>query len=250
MKSTLEHIPAVVAFIAVVMGMSTNPKWDATQSGLHRVTQFGWATAALGITALCASGVLTRIRQRELDRQTTQRNQLRRTAHAEVRLALRQVTWPFFSLFGDDSEEAEFQLVPENIEESGRMASVMLIDVRSKTPGLSSTTFEVPWAEVLKGNADRGTERIDRAMQIYAAYVEPEVLEALSELRTSEFLVRLRTLDDHANRNTHVAFLEFPFPNPPGASNQMDFGFRQFWGFIRRLDALLQKDPDRLRRRM
>lgn len=126
----------------------------------------------------------------------------------------------------------------------------MRIEVRSKTPGLSGSTFDVPWAEVLKGNADRGTERIDRAMQIYAAYVEPEVLEALSELRTSEFLWRLRTLDEHVNTNTHVAFLEFPFPNPPGASNRMEFGFRQFWALIHSLDALLQKDPDRLRRRM
>lgn len=121
MKKKLEHIPAVVAFLAVIMGMSTNPKWDATQTGLHRVTTFGWATAGLGLAALVASGVLTRIRQGELGRQTTQRGQLRRTAHAEVRLALRQVTWPFFLLFGDDSEEAEFQLVPEHIEESGRM---------------------------------------------------------------------------------------------------------------------------------
>ena len=250
MKKTLEHIPAVVAFLAVIMGMSTNPKWDPTQAGLHRVTAFGWATAGLGVTALVASGVLTRIRQRELDRQTTQRKQLRRTSHAEVRLALRQVTWPFFSLFGDDSEEAEFQLVPEHIEESARMASVMRIEVRSRTPGLSGSTFEVPWAEVLKGNADRGTERIDRAMQIFAAYLEPEVLEALSELRTSEFLWRLRTLDERVNTNTHVAFLEFPFPNPPGASNQMEFGFRQFWRLVRSLDGLLQKDPDRLRRRI
>jgi hypothetical protein len=250
MKNTLEHIPAVIAFIALVMGMSTKPKWDATQTGLNRVTQFGWATAGLGVTALCASGMLTRIRQRELDRQTTQRNQLRRTAHAEIRLALSQVTWPFFSLFGDDSKEAEFQLVPEHIEEASRMASVMRIEVRSKTPGLSGYAFDVPWAEVLKENAERGTERIDRAMQIYADYVEPEVLEGLSELRTSEFLWRLRTLDEHVNTNTRVAFLEFPFPNPPGATNQMEFGFRQFWAFIRSLDALLQKDPDRLRRRM
>jgi hypothetical protein len=92
MKNTLEHVPAIAAFLAVLMGMSTNPKWDAAKTGLHRVTPFGWETAALGVTALVASGVLTRIRQRELDRQSVQRNQLRRTAHAEVRLALRQVT--------------------------------------------------------------------------------------------------------------------------------------------------------------
>lgn len=169
-------------------------------------------------------------------------------AHAEIRLALRQITWPFFSLFGDDTEESDLQLVPEHIEDMQRLASVMRIEVRSRTPGLSGSTFDVPWAEVLKENADRGAARVDRSMQIYAAYIEPPILEALFELQTSEFLARLRRLDEHVRVNTHVKFLDFPFVNAPDMSDR--FGFGQFWATMRKLDTLLDKNPDRLRRRL
>jgi len=247
MKRTLEYLPALVAFLAVVMGISTNPKWDSTQTGLRHVTRFGWATVGVGIAALVASVIVTRKRQKDLERQTSQRDHLRRIAHADVWLALRQITWPFFSLFGDEANESDLQLVPPHIEDPSRLASVMKIDIRSKTHGLSGSTFDVSWAEVLEENAARGAARIDRAMQIYAAYLEPEILEALSELQTSEFLVlRLHRLAEFVQTNTHVGFLEFPFVNAPDISDC--FGFGQFWKIIRKLDQLLSKDPDRIRR--
>jgi hypothetical protein len=248
----LDHIPGVVSFLAVVMGISPAPKWDSAQQGLRHLTLFGWVTVGLGAAALLASLLLTRHRQKEADIGARQHKHLQDIAHAEVRLALRQITWPFFALFGDETEASEFQLVPPHIEDAERLASVMRIQVRSKDRGLSGSTFDEPWADVLKGNADQGAARIDRALQIYATYLDPPVLEALSELRTSEFLVlRLQRLDEDVKMNTHVAFLEFPFPSPPSTPHHgMDFGFGQFWDMIRRLDELLLRDPARLRRRL
>jgi hypothetical protein len=163
-----------------------------------------------------------------------------------VRLAISQITWPFFTLFGDDAKETILELVPAHIEDPDRLATVMRVDIRSKDRPFPGGTFDVSWAGVLKMNADHGVARIDRAMQIYAAYLEPSVLEALSELRTSEFLVlRLQRLDEHVEVNRKVAFLEFPFPGRGPES-----GFRQFWAVIRKLDGSLQKDPARLRRRL
>ena len=123
----------------------------------------------------------------------------------------------------------------------------MKIEVRSKTPALSGSTFDVPWAEVLKQNADRGAARVDRALQVYSAHLEPQILNLLFELRTSEFLARLQRLDEHVEMNTHVKFLDFPFVNAPDMSDC--FGYGQFWATIRQLDRLLERDANRLRRR-
>ncbi|MGH8005490.1 MAG: hypothetical protein ACREQ3_00585 [Candidatus Binatia bacterium] len=121
----------------------------------------------------------------------------------------------------------------------------MGIDIRSKDRAFPGGTFDVSWAEVLKLNADSGTVRLDRAMQIYASYLALPVMEALSEVRTSEFLFRLQRLDEHVEMNTQVAHLEFPFDGRRG-----EFGFGQFWAMVRKLDGLLTKDLKRLRRRM
>jgi hypothetical protein len=195
--------------------MTPSAKWDPSQQGLRRVTAVGWTTGSVGLAALAVSALVTWNRQRELRRQTVQRDQLRAIADAEVRLALSQITWPFFTLFGDDSEEAVLALAPAHIEDPSRLATVMRVDIRSKDRPFPGGTFDVSWAEVLKMNADRGAARIDRAMQIYAGYLEPSVLEALSELRTSEFLVlRLQRLDEYVEMNREVALLEFPFSGP------------------------------------
>ncbi len=248
MKKTLEYIPAIVAFLAVLMGISAFQKWDPTQVGLRHVTPLGWVTGGLGLAALGVSLWLTRNSQKESDHELRQRDQLRKIAHAEARLALREITYPFFTLFGDDSEEGALQLVPQHIQDPVKLTSVMRIDVRSNSP-LDDGYGSVPWDKLLKAQADRGASRLDRVMQIYAAYLEPEVLEPLSELRTSEFLVlRLQSLDVHVHVNQQLKFLEFPFVNAPDMSDC--WGFGQFWNLMRSLDRSLHKDPDRLRRRL
>lgn len=248
MKRILEYIPAIVAFFAVVMGLSPFQKWDSTQAGLRHVTPFGWVTCGSGIAALVASVWLTRHSQRESDRKVRQQEHLRKISHAEARLALRQITYPFFTLFGDDSSEAELDLVPKHVKDRKTLGSVMRIDVRSTSP-FDHGYGPLPWHRLLKSQADLGALRLDRVMQIYAAYLEPEVLEALSELRTSEFLVvRLQSLDVHVNVNQQLKLVEFPFVNAPDLSDC--WGFGQFWQKMADLDGLLYKDPDRLRRRL
>src|SRR5215469_9220213 len=151
------------------MGISSLQKWDSTQVGLHHVTPFGWSTLGLGAAALVASLWLTKTNQKERHRQLRQREHLRKISHAEARLALRGITYPFFTLFGDDSSEAELLLVPQHIEDRGKLTSVMAIDVRSNSP-FDAGSGNVPWYKLLKEVADRGASRLDRVMQIYAAY--------------------------------------------------------------------------------
>ena len=245
----LDYVPAPVAFVALLVSVGGSSfSWDSVQ---RQLTPLGWTAIALGSLALAGSLFLTWRQHRDLDLQRRQRDQVRAIAHAETRLAVGQITWPFFSLFGDESEESFLQLAPPHIEDAERLTKVMQIEVRSQTPGLSGGTFGISWAEVLKRNADSGAARIDRVMQIYAAYLEPEVLEALSELRTCEFLVlRLQRLDEHVEENAQIAFLHFPFPSPPEINDRFGSGFLSFWTIVRRLDQRLLREPARLRRRL
>lgn len=83
-------------------------------------------------------------------------------------------------------------------------------------------------------------------LQIYAAYLDSEVLALLSELRTSEFLVwRLQRLKEHVDNNIHVRgpiLFHYVEPNP-----SHPWGYEQFWSLILALDRKLLKDTDRLR---
>lgn len=249
MKKKLDYVPGIVAFLAVGMGISPTPKWNAAQ---EQLTYFGWATIGLGLSALIASMLLTYFRHKEFELQTEQRKRIEQIAHSEIRLAIKQITGPFFSLFGDSSEESIFEIIPEHIEDPDRMAAVLRIELRSNNPGeLMSGYFEETWDKVLKMNADHGAERIDRAMQIYGTYLEPSVLESIYEIRTSEFLVlRLQRLDELVETNTKVEFLSFPFPNFEKGEDLYTWGYGKFWKMVRILDGLLVKDKERLHRRM
>src|SRR5258708_116305 len=134
MRKTSEFFPPIVAFFAVLLGISPFQKWDSTQVGLRQVTPFGWVAVGLGVAALIASFWLTWNSQKESRRQLRQREHLRKISHAEARLALRNITYPFFNLFDDDSQETELSLVPPHIEDREKLSSVMRIDVRSNSP--------------------------------------------------------------------------------------------------------------------
>ena len=143
MKKKLDYVPGVVAFLAVGMGISQTPKWNAAQ---EQLTHFGWATIGLGLAALIASILLTYFRHKEFELQTKQRKRIKEIAHAEIRLAIKQITHPFFSLFGDDNQESILELIPEHIEDPDGMAAVLRVELRSNDPGeLMSGYFEETW---------------------------------------------------------------------------------------------------------
>ncbi len=248
----LDYIPGPLAALALLVSIGGSAfSWNQAQGGLKGLTALGWTAIAMGALALFGSLILTWRNHRELDSATRQRQRLREVAHAEVRLAIKQVTFPFFTLFGDDTEEAMLDLSPEHIEDPERLSRVLAIDIRSKDRPFPGGTFDIPWSQILKMNADRGADRIDRALQIYAAYLEAEVIELLSDFRTSEFLVlRLQGLDELVEMNTRVKLLRFPFPGSRKGETLGMFGYQGFWRTVLELDQTLAKDPARLRRRL
>jgi hypothetical protein len=242
----LDYVPGPLGALALVISIGGSPfSWDSTQTGLGALTPLGWAAVAMGAVALLSSLFLTWRNHRELDYQARQREKLRSISHAEVALALREMTVPFYFLSAPDYAETEpsLNLVPSLLDDPARYAEVMKIDIRSNA--YDTTT----WAEYLQGKAKSGAARLERILQIYAAYIEPHTLEALSELRTSEFLYRLQTLAEHVSDNTHVELLHLPFPRHLG-QEERDFGFGQFWELVRRLERLLDRaDPVLIQRR-
>jgi hypothetical protein len=225
---------------------------DAAFPGVPGVTLLGWAAIVAVLLGFIIIILETYRDQKKINWQTQQRKRIEEIAHAEIRLAIKQITAPFFSLFGDSNKESVFEIIPERIEDSDSMAAVLRVELRSNNPGeLMSGHFEETWDKVLKMNADHGAERIDRAMQIYGTYLEPSVLESLYDIRTSEFLVlRLQRLDELVEMNTKVEFLSFPFPNFQKGDDLHAWGYGKFWKTVRILDDLLVKDEERLHRRM
>jgi hypothetical protein len=244
----MEYLPSIVAFGAALLAIAGGKKAVSQKRGSYRLTRTGWLALGLAVAALGSGVALTWRSQQIIESQARQRAILRSVAHAEVRLSLQTITGWFFELLGDDRPEARFTLVPAQVFDTKSVQAAQTIDIRKPLTIFSPPTT---WAELLQTSADRGSQQLTQALQIYAPYLEPEVLALLSELRTSEFLVmRLRGLRDHVDMNKHVERLGFHFVDPPGMLDHMDTGWERFWRIVARLDALLERDTTRLARRL
>lgn len=202
----------------------------------------------LALLALGASLAITRRSHGVLAAHARQQQTLRSIAHAELRLSLHTITQWFFLLLGDDGPGARFALVPPHVFDKERIYAAQSIDIREPLTAFSPPTT---WASLLQSSADRGSRQVTETLQIYAPYLEPEVLALVSELRTSDFLVlHLRRLDEHVSDNKHVEKLAFYFVDPPGMLDHMDTGYERFWTLVSGLDKLLERDTSRLERRL
>ena len=210
----MDFIPGVVAFAAAVLAVMGGDKIDKSERGLRRITRVGWLAIVIAILALGAGIAVTRHSQEALAEQERQHRIIRSVADTEIRLAVRTITQWFFFLTGDDNASTRFALAPPHIFDKQRVQAAQDMDIR-KSP--SFVWPPTSWAELFKSSADRGSQQLTQTLQIYAAYIDPEVLALLSELRTSEFLVlRLRGLDDYVSANQGVKVLGFHFVDPPG----------------------------------
>ncbi len=244
----LDYIPGILAFAAVIVAIGGEKKTNPAKRGLRRLTKTGWAVLTLAVIALLTGLAATRRSQLALEAQANQRKILRSVADAEARLALHTITGCFFLLLGDDGPNARFALVPPHVFDSKRIQAAQSIEIREPLQIFFPPTS---WAELLKSSADRGSQQLTQALQIYAPYLDPEVLALLSELRTSDFLVlRLRGLDDYVSANKEVKKLCFYFVDPPGMHDHMDTGYDRFWKIVLRLDMILEKDETRLEHRV
>lgn len=212
MKKLLDHTPATIAFLALLMGLSTQPKWNPAAAGMDILTPFGWGTVTLGTLALFAALALTRHRQKEAEQQTRLRQRLRQIADVQVRLALRELVVPFFPWFSKENSD----LVPGDVESPAALGAAREKNIRDPSPWSDlhqSPSRRFLYYELFKQFGDRGVSRLDLALQIYAPYLDPEVLEILANIRTSEYLVlRLQKIDRFVEMNQDISVLRLPCP--------------------------------------
>jgi hypothetical protein len=179
----LDYLPSLLAFTAAVLAIGGQTKTNVSERGLRRLTKAGWIALCLAVIALLAGIAITRRTQRALEVQAHQRTFLRSVAHAQIRSSLHTITGWFFLLLGDFKDpDARFGLVPAHVFDRERIRTTLSFDIRQPIPHFWP---ETTWAELLKSSADRGSEELTEALQIYAPYLDPEILALLSELRTS-----------------------------------------------------------------
>ena len=250
--SNLEYAPPIVAFVALATSIGGPLTWDATHQGLGQITALGWITITIGVIAMVISFVLTFKNHRKIDLQKQQHLKLRLIGDSEIRIGLKQLTWLYFDLFGNENENSHLELVPKDIENPDVLQKVLKVDIRTEDRPFFGGIYGMSWAEVFKLNADLGITRIDRALQIYTPYLKPSVVESLSDLRSCEFLMlRIARLDELVEMNKDVKFLTFPFPGSHSSVDDLThFGYKKFWDLIRRLDSDLIKDEAKLKRRL
>ena len=245
----LLYIPAVVGFAAALIAIGGAPKWDPTQHGLRRLTATGRVALAMAAIALLASSVLTWRAQQSADFQRIQRERITTVAHTELRLAIRQLSGPFFEVLFRETGQVppEFGLVPLNVLDQPNRTVLAALDLNAASPFTPATGPPLKWWDAFQGSATNASKQIDRVLLIYAPYLDSDVLALVSELQTSEFLVmRLQRLGEHVTMNASEGRpLPFRYAEP---SPDHPWGYEHFWGLVSELDKKLTKDETRLRR--
>jgi hypothetical protein len=239
----LGYISPPLAFVTFCLGMYGSTNWDSKVGGLGQITPQGWILIAIGLLAMVTSMFQSWKQNNELAHSEKQRKSVRQIAHDELRMAVRQITWPFFFLWDEDKAEIQFDLRPTSIDDPKKLARVNKIDIRSR--GFTGD----PYWQTISENAKRGSEQIDRALAIYSGYLEPEVIDSISNLQASFFLShRLKELGQIVEVNAHVSPLHFYFDREAKIDGYSEF--YDFWDRVGELDKLLENNPDRLCKRL
>jgi len=231
--NALDYSPSIVAFAAALIALVGKPKWDPEKRGLQRLTSSGRLTLALATIALLSSFVLTWRAQQGADLRRIQQEKITHVAHTELRLALQDLSGWFV--------EALWQAKLDTVRPgySGPRTSGLIFPQCMLNNGdralIAAKLKNQPWRkEAIKDAAIRASGEIDRTLQIYAAYLDPDVLSLLSELRHSDFLFRIQRIEEQP-------MLDIPEAErghfPPDA-----FGYEQFWNLVMQLDARLYRD--------
>jgi hypothetical protein len=244
------YLPAVVAFVAALVAILGAPKWDASKRGWHRLTRAGRLTLLLAGFALLASLVLTWRSQVAAESQRASRERVGLVAHTELRLALQQLSGPFYEVFLREAGDVppEFGIVPANILDAKSRKLLASLDLNAESPATPAEGRPLKWGVWFAESAKAADGEIGRVLQTYAAYLDPDVLAALSDLRTSEFFgIRLKGMDDFLKANSFRGDepLLFMYADP---NSDHPFGYEHFWNVMIELDARLAKDEARLRR--
>ncbi len=230
-----DYIPSIVAFAAALVALVGKPKWDPEKRGLRRLTPAGRLTLALASIALLSSFALTWRAQQAADLRRIQQEKITRVAHTELRLALQDLSGWFVEVLWQAKLDT---VVPgyQGPRTSGLIFPQCMLDDRDRAMIAAKLKAQPGWRDSIKDAAIRSSAEIDRTLQIYAAYLSPDVLDAVSALRHSEFLFRIQRIEEQP-------MLDVP-PGDRGHYPPDAFGYEQFWKLVAQLDGMLVRDTN------
>lgn len=212
LSKVLDFLPPVVAFVAAIVAVIGDPKWDTHAQGLAKITKLGWLVLGIGLLALASSLVVT-IRNRRLQEgQTQRRERIAQIGMRELLKAVDHTTFPFkhASIYNGKCEAPES---PLDLLDPKRRAILAEVNLNSASPYSGGSFEPVKWCELIESAASKGASQLVTTLQVYAAYLPPEVMEITSEFLNSRFLrMGLVTMHElilantYGDRNRRVPF--------------------------------------------
>jgi hypothetical protein len=250
----LDFLPPVVAFIAAIVAVIGAPKWDTDARGLAKVTTLGWAVLVIGLIALGSSLLVTVRNHRQQREQAHRRERIAQIGMRELLRAVDHATFPFKhdSIYGGKCEAPPS---PLDLLDQKRREVLAQVNLNSASPYAGGSFEPVKWCELIQNAAVKGTALATTALQIYASYLPPMVMEITSDLLNSPFL-RMGLLEMHelilantyGDKNRRVPFFWVKDNKMHGAD------YENFWRLVAAVmaacspgDAEMQTRPQFLR---
>jgi hypothetical protein len=202
-SSVLDFLPPVVAFAAAIFAVVGAPKWNTDATGFAKITPVGWVVVSIGLLALASSLLVTMHNKRQQREQTNRRERIAQIGMRELLRAVDHATFPFKHdyIYGDQCAAPES---PLDMLDKKRREILAQINLNGASPYAGGSFEPVKWCNLIRDAAVRGSAQVTTALQIYASYLAPEIIEITSEFLNTPFLrMRLLLMDELMLANTH-----------------------------------------------
>jgi hypothetical protein len=169
-------------------------------------------------------------------------------AHTELRAALKMLADPFDAALHHDCPEdlvksvgdiAPLDLPTAVFIDPRYREALAQLDLKQR---IELDSSDRPRWQVFQDAATNASARIDRVLQLYGSYFDPEVLTLVLQLQSSEFLeMRLKRLGEFVRDNDYIERPILFIHLDPKESDRDRFGYERFWGIVDDLDSKLQR---------
>ena len=237
----LDYAPPTIAFIAAIGAIMGAPKWNEQASGLARLTALGWTIVAVGLAALIASILMTRRNHNESTAQKAVQARLARLGQDHILRGLDRMVC-LFRLSSYWHPKYEEPTSPLDLLSSERRSALSKLNLNSLSPYADGKGC-VTWWKMFEDAATQGAAEITSALQIYVAFLDPEVVETASTLLTCEFHLRQQHIHDIVDANIRSE------PNRPvrffwvDPEERLDSGYTEYWNLVAKLIGLCAPGP-------
>lgn len=199
----LDYVPPIIAFVAAIAAVIGSPKWDSKANGLLKITPFGWIVLAIGLLALVASVLVTARNKSDQAKTKKTREQIAAIGRSQLLKAINHAVHPivYSAIWQQHCAAPES---PLDLLSTDRRRILFELDLNSASPYADGSFAEIKWHTMLQRAATEGAREITTTLQIYSAYLSPEVMESATRLLYSDFLqFRLMHMHDKVLANTH-----------------------------------------------